>query len=101
MRITTVEHLNTAVSMLKEVSERYAPNVEMPADQWRKVLDEVYELRDAWLMDLGKPEPFKDAAKECADVIIAAVRLGTMLSDDFAKVILDKCKELNEREPLK
>ena len=32
--------------------------------------------------------------------IIAAVRLGTMLSEDFAQVILDKCKELDAREPL-
>lgn len=92
--------MHNAITLIKEASERYAPNVNPHAqtatgDQWNKIAAELDELHDAMCFD-NKGDP----AKECADVIIAAVRLGTMLSEDFAQVILDKCKELDAREPL-
>ena len=97
----TRDYIFHCVEYLQEVSEKYAPNVNPHAqtargDQWNKIAAELDELHDAMCFDNEG-----DPAKECADVIIAANRLGTMLSDDFAQVILDKCKELNEREPLK
>lgn len=89
--------LKESVSYLRYVSEKYAPRSDN-ADQYCVVTSEIEELsHELWLSDYA---PSEDAAKECADVIIAAVRLGTMLSPDFAQVILDKCKELDAREPL-
>ncbi len=91
--------LRNAVALLKEVSERYAPNkgITPLTVQYSKVEEELHELNhELWGVSEGEDQ----SAKECADLVIAAVRLGTMLSPDFAKVILDKVAELNDREPL-
>jgi len=98
--------LKESVSYLRYVSEKYAPNVVSPGHQIAKIKEEAKEVFDAYYSGEGQRSDFvarrkANAAKECADVIIAAARLGTMLSPDFAQVILDKGKELNEREPLK
>jgi len=97
-------HFRNTVIYLKETSERYAPNVKGMGAQLDKVGEELEELVSAFHANYfgwSKEDLDADTAKECADVIIAAARLGTMLSPDFAQVILDRCKELNEREPLK
>lgn len=91
-----LNRVHEAVDYLKSVSERYAPNPGSQFQQFLKIRQEVAELH----AEMCRESDAEKRAKECADVIIAAVRLGTMLSPDFAKVILDKCKELDEREPL-
>lgn len=96
MSITSIDrlHLRSAVGVMKAVSERYAPK-SWKIRQFNQVRDEFIELREAF--EDGNDQ---ETLKECADVIIAATRLGTMLSPDFAKVLADKCEELNGREPL-
>lgn len=98
MKITSIDrlHLRSAVSVMKVVSERYAPN-SWTVRQFNKVREEFEEL--CWEF-MNVDLTVEESAKECADVIIAATRLGTMLSDDFAKVLADKCEELNGREAL-
>lgn len=94
--MTTLDllHLRNSVAALAAVSQRYAPN-SWKIRQFNQVRDEFIELREAF--EDGNDQ---ETLKECADVIIAAVRLGTMLSDDFARVIADKCKELDGREAI-
>lgn len=98
MKITSIDrlHLRSAVGVMKAVSERYAPNVTR-SRQCTKIKEELWELERDMLSGSHAQER---AAKECADVIIAATRLGTMLSPDFAKVLADKLEELNGREAL-
>ena len=94
--MTTLDllHLRNSVAALAAASIRYAPKSSDFA-QLRKIENEMEELSNA--MHFQTQE---ETAIECADVVIAAVRLGAMLSDDFARVIADKCAELDLREPL-
>lgn len=94
--VTSIDrlHLRSAVELMRKVSERYAPN-SWKIRQFNQVRDEFIELREAF--EDGNDS---ETLKEVADVIIAATRLGTMLSPDFPKVLADKLEELNGREVL-
>lgn len=102
----TRDYIFYTVDYLQEVSERYAPNAVSPGHQIAKIKEEVQEVFDAYYSGEQGERLFTEkrkanAAKECADVIIAAVRLGFMLDECFGSVLEDKCHELNKREPLK
>lgn len=84
--------IRAAVQTIREASEAYAPEVDV-YDQLGKVRDEWSELSDEILLTRDRVA----AAEECADVVIAAMRLGTLLTPNFATTLAAKCETLHER----
>lgn len=84
-------YCQNGIEVIRRASEAYVPEVDV-FDQQAKLDEEVAELA----VEIANQDQYQ-AAEECADVVIAAARLGTLLSPDFAKVIADKCEALHER----